>query len=321
MEREDVVAGASLDLSVVIPVFNEEGNIKPLYEGLIKTLKALQKTYEIIYVDDGSIDNTFKELEALSKQDHNVKAIRFQRNFKKAAAYSAGFQRAKGKIILTLDGDLQDDPEDIPRLLEKLDEGFDYVSGWKEKKGGPYRAWPSKLFNCIARKITHLHLHDFNCPFKAFRREIVDPFEIYGELHRYIPVLVFKKGYRIGEVKVKNHERLSGASKYGLERFLRGFFDLLTVILLTRYFSSPLYLFGSLGLLLSTIGLGTILILYLLKFFWHIFIQNTPFLFVLGVMSCILGVQFVTFGLLAELMLRLQVRNTQQFVIEKDLNS
>lgn len=318
---EEKINDKQLEISLVIPALNEGGNIEPLYRKIIKALEVLNRSYEIIFIDDGSTDSTYAEMKKIANVDKNVKIIKFQRNFKKAAAYSAGIQRASGKIVVTMDADLQDDPEDMGLLLDKIDEGYDYVSGWKhERKANLGRSWASRVFNFVTRSITHIQLHDFNCPFKAFRSGVVDPGEIYGELHRYIPVLVSKKGYKITEVKVRNYERIIGVSKYGAERFLRGFFDLLTIVLLTRYFSSPLYLFGSLGIVLGFIGASIIGTLYAMKFFWGIYIRNTPFLFILGAMGCILGVQLVTFGLLAELMVSFQIKNTKQFTIEKENN-
>ena len=311
---------SKLELSVVIPVYNEEKNVAPLYAKVKEEIDKLKKSYEIIFINDGSTDATELELTKLKKIDKNVKCIMFRGNFQKAAAYSAAFKYASGDIIITMDGDLQDDPSEMKKFLDKLDEGFDYVSGWKYKgKGNPYRAWPSKFFNFIVKRANGLTLHDFNCPFKAFRSGVIDPAEVYGELYRFLPVLAKKKGYKISEVKIENLPRIHGKSKYGLERFLRGFFDLLTILFLTNYHKRPLHLFGTAGLILLFAGSTSIVTMYALKFLFGMLISNTPFLFSLSVLSIILGLQFFTIGLMSELMINLHRRQEDHYDIKEIL--
>ena len=239
------------DVSIVIPVMNEEPNVKPMYEKTVKVLRALKKDYEIIYVDDGSTDNTFEEIKKLNKADKNVKAIRFRRNFGKAAGLSAGFEYASGNIVITMDGDLQDEPGEMPKFLELIDKGYDMVTGWKVTKHREsalgLRKLPSLMFNSLAKRLTGLKIHDFNCPFKAYRNEVVKDLVLYGEMHRYIPALVHWKGYKIAEVKVLNYPRKFGKTKYGTKRILKGLLDLVTVKFLSSYQNRPLHLFGFLG--------------------------------------------------------------------------
>lgn len=306
------------EISIVIPMFNEEKNVAPLYARVKEAADKLGRSYEIVFINDGSTDGTEQELKKLRGQDTKVKCILFRNNFRKAAAYSAGFRYAQGDIIVTMDGDLQDDPAEMGKLIEQIDRGYDYVSGWKYRgKGNPYRAWPSKMFNLFVRKAAKLDLHDFNCPFKAFRREVIDPAEVYGELYRFLPVLVKRRGYRIGEVPVENLPRVHGKSKYGLERFLRGFFDFLTVYFLTRYFKRPLHFFGAIGLVLVVLGGISISTLYALKLFLGILIQNTPFLFGMSLMSMVLGVQFFSIGLLSELIININRKPGDEYVVKE----
>ncbi|MFX0133188.1 MAG: glycosyltransferase family 2 protein [Candidatus Hodarchaeota archaeon] len=309
------------DLSIVIPTYNEEKNVSPLYQKIRKSVNSLNRIYEIIFIDDGSTDRTFEVIEGIAKVDKKVKIIQFRRNFHKAAVYAAGLEYAKGDIIITMDGDLQDNPAEMDKFLEKLEEGYDYVSGWKYLgKGNPYRAWPSKFFNMVVRIMTKIDLHDFNCPFKGFRNGVVLSEEIYGELYRFLPVLVSAKGYKIAEVKIENLPRIHGKSKFGIERFWRGFFDLLTILFLKKYFKQPLHLFGIIGLATSFTGLFTISMLYFLKIIFGILIQNTPFLFGLSIMAVILGFQFISIGLVSELIINLNKKKNDHYCIKKVIN-
>ncbi len=306
------------EISILVPVFNEGQNIAPLYARIEQEAKKLGKKYEVIFINDGSTDNTESELKKLKNTSKNIKCIIFRRNFQKAAAYSAGIRYAEGNIIITMDGDLQDDPAEMKKFLDKIDDGYDYVSGWKYKgKGNPYRAWPSKAFNFVVRRANGLTLHDFNCPFKAFKNGVIDPDEVYGELYRFLPVLAKRRGYKIGEVRVENLPRIYGKSKFGLERFLRGFFDLLTILFLTNYYKRPLHFFGTLGLMLLMLGSTAILGLYAAKFLFGILIQNTPFLFGLSLMSIILGIQFFSIGLLSELLINLHKKAESHYEIRE----
>ena len=290
----------AIAFSVVIPLYNEEQSLEELHRRLTDTLATLSDRFEIIFVDDGSIDNSFAVIKNLHQRDSRVKAVRFRRNFGKSTALSAGFKKARGKIIVTLDADLQDLPEEIPSLLNKLEQGYDLVSGWKKKrKDSLIRKIASWLFNRVTSFFTGVKLHDFNCGLKCYRRELVDEMALYGELHRYIPAIANWKGFRVGEVKVGHHPRMHGVSKFGSERYLRGLFDLLTVIMLTKYPEKPLHFFGLLGTILSLSGLAINLYMAVLRISGK-WISNRPLL-LLGILLLILGVQFIFFGLMGEL--------------------
>ena len=290
----------AIAFSVVIPLYNEEQSLEELHRRLTDTLATLSDRFEIIFVDDGSIDNSFAVIKKLHQRDSRVKAVRFRRNFGKSTALSAGFKKARGKIIVTLDADLQDLPEEIPSLLNKLEQGYDLVSGWKKKrKDSLIRKIASWLFNRVTSFFTGVKLHDFNCGLKCYRRELVDELALYGELHRYIPAIANWKGFRVGEVKVGHHPRMHGVSKFGSERYLRGLFDLLTVIMLTKYPEKPLHFFGLLGTILSLSGLAINLYMAVLRISGK-WISNRPLL-LLGILLLILGVQFIFFGLMGEL--------------------
>jgi len=294
-------------LTLVIPVYNEEENILPLHEKLAEVLDAYGKSYEIVFVDDGSRDETYLLIRQLSRKYKNLRGIRLRKNFGKAEAISAGFQYARGEIILTCDGDLQDDPEEIPRFLEKIEAGYDLVSGWKQKRKDPLmRRAASLLFNKITGWISGISLHDFNCGFKAYRREVAQSLQLYGELHRYVPVLAHAQGFRICELRVKHHPRKFGKSKYGAERYIRGFFDLLTVILITKYFRRPLHFFGSIGLSMAAAGLAINLYLTIIKLSGEA-ISNRPLL-LLGVLLVVTGAQIFSIGLLGELIIHITAR-------------
>lgn len=225
-----------VDLSIIIPAYNEQKNVILLYKTLKDVLNSLKKSYEIIYIDDGSTDNTFNELKELHQKDKKVKVIKFTQNFKKAAALSAGFEHARGNIVITIDADLQDDPKEIPRFLDKLNEGYDLVVGWKYPRLDPItKTFPSKIFNFLVRKLTKTNIHDMNCNFRAIKHEVLPKLNLYNGLYRYIPILVFCQGYKITEIKVKHHPRKFGKSKYGFTRIFRGFFDLIILkVLLIR---------------------------------------------------------------------------------------
>jgi dolichol-phosphate mannosyltransferase len=253
-----------------------------------------------VYVDDGSTDESFSALTRLHAREDNVRVVRLRRNFGKAAALAAGFAQAAGERVVTIDGDLQDDPSEIPQLLAKLDEGFDVVSGWKTRRRDPLsRRLPSKLFNWVAGWMSGLRLHDMNCGLKAYRAEVVHNLVLYGELHRFIPVLAHEQGYRVAELPVNHRPREHGRSRYGMERYLRGFLDLLTVSFMGRYRHRPLHLFGGLGLLLG--GSGVVLLVYLtiVKLTGHAIGQRP--LLTLGVLLVVVGMQFFTLGLISEM--------------------
>jgi len=286
--------------SVVVPLYNEEKSLEELYDRIALSLQSFSDSFEVIFVDDGSTDNSFSVLQGLHEKDNRLKAVRFRKNFGKAAALTAGFNEAKGEIIITLDADLQDLPEEIPALLKTMDNGYDLVSGWKSKRKDSFlRIIASRLFNAVTSFYTGIKMHDFNCGFKCYRREVIEELELYGELYRYIPALANWKGFKVGEVKVGHHPRVHGKSKYGSERYLRGFFDLLTVIMLTKYPEKPLHFFGLLGTILSLVGLAINIYMALLRLSGK-WISNRPIL-LLGILLLILGVQFIFFGLIGEL--------------------
>jgi glycosyltransferase involved in cell wall biosynthesis len=286
-------------ISVVIPVFNEERSVALLYEELQAALDPVGE-WEAVYVDDGSTDGSFAALTRLHSRADNVRVVRLRRNFGKASALAAGFANARGEIVVTIDGDLQDDPAEIPRLLAKLDEGYDLVSGWKTKRRDPLtRRIPSKIFNGVAGRMSGVRLHDMNCGFKAYRAEVVRGLVLYGELHRFIPVLAHDQGYRVTELAVNHRPREHGRSRYGLERYLRGFLDLLTVSFMGRYRHRPLHLFGGLGLLLGFVGFAVLVYLTIVKLTGHAIGQRP--LLTLGVLLVVVGLQFFSLGLISEM--------------------
>ena len=309
-----------MKLSFVIPVLNEADSLKQLYHE-IKTNLGTHEA-EIIFIDDGSTDSSFPIMAELAANDKSVKVIKFRRNFGKAAALQKGFELATGEVVFTMDADLQDDPIEIPAFLAKLDEGFDLVSGWKKKRLDPlHKRLPSKLFNSVTAHTFKLKLKDYNCGFKAYRKTLVKELSLYGEMHRYIPALAHSLGYKVGEIPVQHRARQYGKSKYGIERYLRGFFDLMTVKMVTQYVKSPLYLFGRVGLL-ATLA-GTLLTIYLaaLKIFYGMPLSNRPLLF-LGILMILGGLQFISLGLISELIIN-RVTSTQRLPlsIEKTINA
>ncbi len=304
-------------ISFVIPVLNEQDTVVPLADGIAQVMARLGADFEIVFVDDGSTDGTLEHLARLASERPNVKVIEFRRNFGKSAALDAGFRLAKGDVVFTMDADLQDDPEEIPRFLEKLDQGYDMVSGWKRRRHDPLsKTLPSKLFNLVTRLFSGLDLHDFNCGFKAYRREVTEELEVYGELHRYLPVLAHGRGYRVTEIPIKHHPRRAGYSKFGVERFVRGFYDLLTTTLLVRYSRRPLHLMGSFGLVSLTVGF--VINLYL-SYRWAFFDQpigSRPLLS-LGILLILLGVQFFSIGLLGDLVVSNRNRELPYYSIRR----
>lgn len=287
-------------ISIVIPVHNEERSVALLLDEIASALQPLEQPWEAVFVDDGSEDGTFGALTRLHAATDNVRVVRLRRNFGKAAALQAGFEAAAGDVVVTIDGDLQDDPAEIPRLLAKLDEGFDLVSGWKTRRRDPLsRRLLSRIFNVVTGRLSGLRLHDLNCGLKAYRAEVVRGLRIYGELHRFIPVLAHYRGFRVAELPVNHRPREHGRSRYGVERYLRGFLDLLTVTFMGRYRHRPLHLFGGFGLVLG--GAGSLVLLYLtvVKLAGEA-IGHRPLL-TLGVLLVVVGMQFLSLGLLSEL--------------------
>lgn len=291
-------------LSIVVPAKNEEESLPLLVARIVQVCAASGLALrDIVLVDDGSTDNTWAVMSQLAADNATVQAIRLRRNFGKATALMVGIGACAGDVVITMDADLQDDPDEIPRFLEMLDAGHDLVSGWKKERLDPLsKTLPSRLFNRVTARISGVRLHDFNCGFKAYRREIFDSVDLYGELHRYVPVLAHALGYRIGELPVRHHARRFGKSKYGVARYLRGFLDLLTVVMLTRFAYRPGHLFGGLGSLFLIGGGAVLAYLTGLKLFTGASIGGRPLL-LFGVLVVIVGMQLVLFGLLAELII------------------
>ncbi|GFP23514.1 hypothetical protein HKBW3S09_00981, partial [Candidatus Hakubella thermalkaliphila] len=306
-------------ISVVIPVYDEEENLVPLYSDLKEALQALGMDYEIIFVDDGSTDKSSIILEDLHQNDDTLKAVLFRGNFGKAAALTAGFKEATGDVVITMDGDLQDDPEEISKFMARIQEGFDLVSGWKYRRKDPLsKTIPSKIFNTVMALFTGIKIHDFNCGFKAYRREVIEELEIYGELHRFIPALVGQKRFRIGEVKIEHHPRKFGRTKYGIDRFLKGFLDFMTVMFVTRYTLRPSHFFGMTGLIFFVTGFLINLYITYIRITTGSIGHRFPLL-MLGILLIILGFQLFSTGLLAEMITRSHVKDDQGYSIRKKL--
>ena len=287
-------------LTVLVPVMNEEGNLQDLYDALTPEMEALGLPYEILIVDDGSRDGSWQIIQELNERDPRVVGLRHRRNFGKAQGLSHGFAAARGDVIITMDGDLQDDPKEIHRFLETLDDGYDLVSGWKQRRQDPLgKTFPSKIFNWTVRKTTGVQLHDFNCGFKAYRREVTSSIRLYGELHRFTPVLANAEGFRVAELPVEHHARKWGSSKYGWSRLTKGFLDLLTVIFITRYRQRPMHLFGLPGIIFMALGGLMGLWLAVEKFINQESIGARPLL-MLAVLMIVIGTQFFGLGLLGE---------------------
>jgi glycosyltransferase involved in cell wall biosynthesis len=312
-----------LDLSIVIPVYNEEENIQRLFPLLKEALEELSKPYEIIFVDDGSTDQTGELIQDIARQDSTIKLITLRRNFGQTAAMSAGFDASEGKIVIPMDGDLQNDPRDIGRLLAKLDEGFDVVSGWRKNRHDTFlsRRLPSMLANKLISLTTNVHLHDYGCTLKAYRREVLDGVRLYGEMHRFIPALASWMGVKVTEIPVTHHPRTHGKSKYGISRTVRVVLDLITVKFLLSYSTKPIQIFGLLGLcsLLGSFGLG-VGVLYARIWLDMMLANNSMFL--LAVLLFILGWQFIAMGLLGEVIVRTyhEAQKKPTYVIAKTLN-
>ena len=303
-------------ISVVAPAFDEERSVALLFEELEAALDPLDTPWEVVFVDDGSTDGTFAALTRLHDANENVRVVRLRRNFGKSAALAAGFEQARGDVVVTIDADLQDDPAEIPRLLAKLDEGFDLVSGWKSRRRDPWtRRVLSRVFNRVASAVSGLTLHDVNCGLKAYRAEVVHDLRIYGELHRFLPVLAHERGYRVAELPVNHRPRNHGRSRYGLERYLRGFLDLLTVSLVGRYRHRPLHLFGGIGLILGLLGTVVLAYLTVLKIAGEA-IGHRPLL-ILGVLLVVVGLQLFSLGLLGEMIRSLHEERAGQHERER----
>jgi glycosyltransferase involved in cell wall biosynthesis len=288
-------------VSVVVPLFNERDSLTELHREIRAACRTAGMRYEAIYVDDGSTDGSFDVLQKLRRGDRSVRIVQLRKNFGKSEALAAGFEAASGDYVVTMDADLQDDPSEIPALISKLDEGWDLVSGWKKSRRDPVsKRWPSKFFNRTTSLLVGLRLHDYNCGLKAYRTEVVKTVKVYGELHRYIPALAKWEGFRVTEQVVHHRPRLYGKTKFGMSRFMNGMLDLITVVFLGKYTRRPLHLFGSMGMVFSLAGAGITLTLVVLRISRSLFLSRRP-LFFLGIMLLVIGIQFVSFGLLGEM--------------------
>jgi glycosyltransferase involved in cell wall biosynthesis len=293
-------------LSVIVPVYNEQENIKPLYQAILKAVRPLKIQWELILVDDGSRDKGLEIIQELVKKDPvHTSAIVLRRNFGQTAAIAAGIDHARGEVIILLDADLQNDPVDIPLMLKKIDEGYDVVSGWRYDRKDKFltRTLPSRIANRLISTVTGVHLHDYGCTLKAYRREVITGFRLYGEMHRFIPVYANSVGAKIVEVRVHHHARIYGKAKYGLERTIKVILDLFTVKFLTSYANKPIYLFGGTGSLLMLVGGATLLFLFIRRVWFNVGVTASP-LFLMGITAAILGFQSILMGLIAELLVR-----------------
>ncbi len=305
-----------MDISIIIPLYNEEDSLNELTEQIVGVLEGLEKSYEICFVDDGSTDDSLSRIKKLREENQNIKILSFRKNYGKSAALSEGFKMASGDIIVTIDADLQDDPAEIPNLISKINDGYDLVSGWKKKRHDPItKTLPSKLFNFITARFTGIKIHDFNCGLKAYRQEVIKEIPVYGSLHRYLPVLAHWKGFAIGEIIVQHHARKYGVTKYGWRRFFDGFFDLFTVLFLTKYRQKPLHLFGFFGM--TSFTAGFVISVYLtILWFQGYGIGNRPLLF-LGILLIIVGMQSFSIGLIGEMITNLKDEEGSYSIREK----
>ncbi|UFS72692.1 glycosyltransferase family 2 protein [Geomonas sp. RF6] len=312
-----------MDLSVVVPIYNEEENIPVLYQRVTDALAPTTIDYELILVDDGSADNSFAQLKLLAAKDKRVKVIRFRRNFGQTAAMSAGFDCATGHVVVPMDGDLQNDPLDIPLLLDRMHDGFDVVSGWRKDRKDTFinRRLPSILANGFISHMTGVHLHDYGCTLKAYRREVLEDVNLYGEMHRFVPALAHQVGAKVTEMPVRHHERLHGQSKYGISRTTRVILDLLTVKFLLSYSTKPIQLFGRWGIYTFGAGFATGLVTMYMKFFEHVNMNRNPLL-ILTAFLLFMGVQFLVLGLLGELTARTyyEAQGKQIYNVKEKIN-
>jgi len=296
-------------VSIVIPLLNEDESLEELYSRIVANIPS-NYTYEILFIDDGSTDQSWARISQLSEKDDKVHGVRFRRNYGKSAALQKGFELAQGDYIITMDADLQDDPAEIPILLSRLEDGLDLVSGWKKVRYDPItKTLPSRFFNAVTRWVSGIQLHDFNCGLKGYRREVVKDVYVYGEMHRYVPLLAFWQGYRnIGEQVVTHHPRKHGKTKFGLSRFINGFLDLVSIVFIHKYLQRPMHFFGGLGTLLILIGSTITTYLIIARLFFNEYLSGRP-LFFLAIFLVVLGVQLFSTGLLAEMITRNKIKD------------
>lgn len=308
-------SGLKEKISIVIPVYNEESSVAELYREITEVFQKLRYDYEIIFIDDGSTDKTLNELKKLA----SVKIISFARNFGKSQALQAGFDEAEGDYIVTLDGDLQDDPNEIPKFIEKLESGFDLVCGWKQKRADSFgKRIASKIANSITRKMTGIDIHDMNCCFKFYKREAIKNLFLYGDMHRYIPSLVSGMGFSVGEVAINHRPRRYGKSKYGFGRFVSSIFDFITLIFLRRFTDRPMHFFGLFGIILSLAGFIILVYESWLKIFHGFLIGSRPAL-LLGVLMIVVGLQLFSLGFIGELIIRQSSSEKKNFVVKEKI--
>jgi glycosyltransferase involved in cell wall biosynthesis len=311
-----------MQISIVVPLFNEEESLPELVTWIDRVMKANNFSYEVILVDDGSKDKSWQVLEGLCAQNPNLRAVKFRINYGKSAALNTAFQLAKGDVVITMDADLQDSPDEVPALYKMItEEGYDIVSGWKQKRFDPItKTVPTKLYNAAARTMSGIYLHDFNCGLKAYKNEVVKSVEVYGEMHRYIPILAKKAGFdKIGEKVVQHQARKFGVTKFGMERFLYGFLDLLSVSFMTRFAKRPMHIFGALGVLSFFLGFITVVYLTIAKFAFEVYRMTERPVFYLALLSIVVGVQLFVAGFLGELVSR-NGSNRNQYDIGKTVN-
>ncbi|MDD1700447.1 MAG: glycosyltransferase family 2 protein [Methanoregula sp.] len=293
-------------LSIIIPAYNEEDNIDPVYRDLSSVLIGLGIPYEILLIDDGSTDQTCQKMKSLQLRDNSIRIIKFRKNFGQSAALQAGFDYATGTIIVTMDSDLQNDPRDIPALIEKIErEDFDVVCGWRYNRQDPvFKKIFSKMANSLRKFLTKETIHDSGCTLRSYRRECIEDLELYGELHRYIPAMLQWKGYRVGEIKVNHRERTHGSSKYSWKRLTKGFLDLIVIAFWQKYSVRPMHIFGGFGFILATIGFFISLYLIFERLFLNMGLTERP-LFLVGFFMLVVGIQFIALGILADILLKI----------------
>jgi len=305
---KDIVK-ATAEISVVIPLYNEQDSLRELHDKIVSVMTNNDFSYEIIFIDDGSTDSSVSVIEELAGRNDLVKFLQFRKNYGKSAALAAGFDYAQGRYVITMDADLQDDPDEIPNLVNRLKEGYDLVSGWKKVRHDPLiKRVTSKVYNYFTSVFSGIRLHDFNCGLKAYRLDVVKSMHVYGEMHRYLPVMAHNNGFRVTELPVKHYERKHGKTKFGAARFTRGAFDLMTVTFLTKYKKRPLHLFGLFGVLTFLTGFVISLILVYQRLVMNQYLSNRPLLF-LGVLLIIVGLQFFSIGLIGEMIISVRHEN------------
>ncbi len=314
---ENTTKKRNIDISVVVPLFNEEESLEELYKAIDNSLSP-KFSYEVIFSDDGSTDSSWEVIRSLSQKYERVSGISLRRNYGKSVALQAAFETVQGKYVVTMDADLQDDPNEIPEMVKMLEGGLDLVSGWKKQRYDPItKTIPSKFFNYVTRKVAGIKLHDFNCGLKAYRAEVIEHIYLYGELHRYIPMLAKEEGFsRIGEKVVKHHPRKYGKTKFGFSRFINGFLDLMTIMFVQGYLQKPMHFFGTVGILLFTGGTAINAYIAVMKLFFGQPIGDRPLLF-LGILLMIVGIQFFSTGLLGEMLNKNHVERQKPNIKER----